>query len=121
MPKILIVDDSEPLCRALRHLFERRGWDVTFETDSTRAPDAARESRPDVVLLDIMMPVQDGFSVLSQIRAQAMIADTPVVMYSATADPTAAERARAAGADDYLTKDGDFATIERSVARCARQ
>jgi DNA-binding response OmpR family regulator len=102
--KILIVDDETDVCAVMRRLFARWGWSADCVHDSSRAHPTVRETRPDAVLLDIMMPGLDGFAVLAAIRADPDVATVPVVFYSALHDEETAERALAAGADDYIPK-----------------
>jgi PleD family two-component response regulator len=116
MANILIVDDHFDTCDTLRRLFQRYGWCAACTTDARSAPDQLHQLQPDVVLLDVMMPEVDGFGVLAAIRADPRIADTPVVMYSALSDEKTKTRARAAGANDYVTKGTPFASIEERVA-----
>jgi CheY-like chemotaxis protein len=71
--------------------------------------DLARQHRPDLILLDVHLPDMDGEEVLRQLRADAALRDTPVLVVSADATPHRAERLRAAGAWEYLTKPIDVA------------
>ncbi len=75
--------------------------------------------RADVVLLDVMMPVLDGFGLLDLIRADPVAGRTPVVMYSALHDPAAVARAAALGATDYVPKGAAFDVVRDRVARAA--
>src|SRR4051794_18116408 len=104
MGKILIVDDEVDTCRVMRRVFARRGWASDCVHDSAEALGAVRATRPDAVLLDVMMPGRDGFAVLAEIRADPEVSTVPVLFYSALHDQATVNRALDAGADDYITK-----------------
>jgi DNA-binding response OmpR family regulator len=104
MPKILIVDDEIETCQVMSRLFARRGWSSESVQDPAAALHALRAARPDAVLLDAKMPDLDGFTVLAAIRNDPEVAGVPVLFYSASHDQATAERALAAGADDYIPK-----------------
>src|SRR3954454_943831 len=116
MPKILIVDDSQEDCDSLRRLLRRAGWEVLCTTDARAAAERLREIEAEVVLLDVMMPEVDGFGVLAQIRSDPKTARTKVVMYSALADDQTKQRARDAGANDYLVKGVPFQVVRERLA-----
>jgi DNA-binding response OmpR family regulator len=114
---VLIVDDEADTSDLLRRLFERAGWLAPCVNDSREAAEVLRSIRPDVVLLDLMMPFVDGFEVLRRIRADAAIAGTPVVMYSAVGDERTRLAALEAGANDYIVKTTPFSEIRERVGR----
>jgi DNA-binding response OmpR family regulator len=116
MANILIVDDHQDTCETLRRLFQRAGWCASCVTDGRDAPCRLHEFHADVVLLDLMMPVVDGFGVLKAIRSDPEISGTPVVMYSAVSDEQTRAKARDAGANDYLVKGTPFPELKERVA-----
>ena len=116
MSTVFIVDDQRDLCDLLRRLFEKAGHPAHCVTDPTRAADILRAHPADVVLLDVMMPVIDGFGVLNAIRSDPALATTPVVMYSALSDEGTRTRALAAGANDYIVKGLRFSDIQQRLA-----
>src|SRR4051794_19953649 len=75
--RILIVDDDADTCDVMRRLFAKWGWESECLTDSSEALPAVRDRRPDVVLLDVMMPGLDGFAVLAEIRGDPSLTRTP--------------------------------------------
>jgi DNA-binding response OmpR family regulator len=105
---VLIADDDPNIVLALRFLMEKAGYHVTVATDGDAALAVAAKMRPDIVLLDVMMPRRNGFDVCAAIRADKSLADTRVIML--TAKGLSAERRNGlrAGADAYVTK--PFAT-----------
>lgn len=101
--KILIVDD-EPL--NVDHLEQRLEDDYLIITaaDGQQGLDRIKSEQPDLVLLDLMMPVLDGFAVLSAVKADPLLRDIPVIILSADHDSQSVVRGIKQGADDYLTK-----------------
>ena len=100
---IVIADDNADMRDYLRRLLGGR-WRVTVVADGERALDAARRTRPDLILTDVMMPNLDGFGLLRELRGDPALATVPVVMLSARAGEEARIDGIDAGADDYLIK-----------------
>jgi len=119
MLTVLIVDDESENCEVLQRLFQRAGWEAATVSDAGQVLHEIKAVHADVVLLDVMMPNTDGFSILRQIRADAQVGTTPVVMYSALGDEATRSRALAAGADDYIVKTTPFADIKKRIAGLA--
>jgi DNA-binding response OmpR family regulator len=118
---VCIIDDEAPICDILRRLFQRVGWAATCLTDSTVAYRTLKAAPVDAVLLDLMMPGVDGFGVLAAIRSDPVLANTPVIFYSAVSDEAVKDRARAAGANDYIVKTTPFKQILERLSRYAEQ
>lgn len=115
MAKILIVDDQPEVCEVMQRLFKAMGWQSHCITDPQTVHDTVRAHRPDVVLLDVMMPELDGFGVLRAIRSDPEVGTTPIVMYSAVNDEKTVDRALDEGADDYIVKGTPFKQIRDRV------
>jgi two-component system, OmpR family, response regulator CpxR len=100
-PAILIVDDDRDLCAMMSEYLTGHGWKVQVANDGRAGLAAALEPGPDLIVLDVMLPVLDGFEVLRQLRRRSRV---PVIML--TARTTADDRVSGleAGADDYLPK-----------------
>ncbi len=107
---ILIADDDPNIVLALRFLMEKAGYRVTVATDGDAALRVAAKVRPDVVLLDVMMPRRNGYDVCAAIRADKSLADTRVIMLTAKGLTAERKNGLQAGADAYVTK--PFATRE---------
>jgi DNA-binding response OmpR family regulator len=99
--RILVVDDDPDIRGLVRELLDRRGFTVTEARDGQEALRAFFSERPDLVVLDVAMPVLDGWKTLERIRE---LSDVPVVMLTAKADELEKTRGLRAGADDYVTK-----------------
>ena len=97
MHRVLLVEDDANLREATQEALRRDGFDVAVAADGEAGFDAFRRERPDVVLLDVMLPGMDGVSVCRSIRAES---STPVVMLSARGDPIDVVLGLEAGADD---------------------
>jgi DNA-binding response OmpR family regulator len=99
--RILVVDDDPDIRGLVRELLDRRGFTVTEARDGHEALRAFYAERPDLVVLDVAMPVLDGWKTLERIRE---LSDVPVVMLTAKAEELEKTRGLRAGADDYVTK-----------------
>ena len=108
MPEhILIVDDEPHIRRILGFLLEQRGYATTQAADGVEAVEAAKRIRPDLILLDLMMPRMDGFEVCQALRSDFTTAQIPVIMLTAKGEVTDKIRGLQGGANDYLTKPYD--------------
>ncbi|HVF64974.1 MAG TPA: response regulator [Casimicrobiaceae bacterium] len=104
MSKILLVEDSELNRDMLLRRLVRRGYRVTVATNGEEAIERVRTDPPDLLLLDISLPVLDGLEVASRIRADPRTRELPILGLSAHAMQGDRERALAAGCNDYDTK-----------------
>jgi DNA-binding response OmpR family regulator len=114
---ILIADDDPNIVLALRFLMEKEGFRVRVATDGDAALAAIADHRPDLVVLDVMMPRRNGYDVCAAVRANPRLADTRIIMLTAKGLDGERNRGLRAGADDYVTK--PFAT--RDVLDRVRQ
>ncbi|MEO8558295.1 MAG: phosphate regulon transcriptional regulator PhoB [Rhodospirillales bacterium] len=103
-PAILVVEDETGLVELLRYNLERAGFAVAVARDGEEAMTAIGEARPDLVLLDWMLPLMSGIEVCRQIRRQAPIANLPIIMLTARGEEGDRVRGLDAGADDYVAK-----------------
>jgi DNA-binding response OmpR family regulator len=112
-PRALVVDDDAAVLEFLAAAFARLGWDVVLVEDGARAFDAAREHAPDLVMLDLMMPGLDGYSVLTRLRQDRALRDTPIVLVSAEPASVHDSIGRDLGATAYLEKPLAVADLRR--------
>lgn len=103
-PRVLLAEDEAVLREMLRDVLRFRGFDVRLAEDGRECLRLAREERPDLVVLDIMMPNLDGYDTAAQLRAEPGTADLPILALTALAGPEVRERAVEAGCDLVLTK-----------------
>ena len=99
--QILVVDDDEALSEMIGIVLRNDGFEATFCATGDAALEAFRSAKPDVVLLDLMLPGKDGIEVCREIREEA---DTPIIMLTAKSDTSDVVRGLEAGADDYVPK-----------------
>lgn len=102
--KILIVEDEKALADVLHDEFVGVGADVSMAYDGQEALDSLRDSVPDVVLLDLLLPKKDGFEVLEEMQKNVKLKDVPVVILSNLAQDEDVKRGLKLGAKDYLVK-----------------
>ena len=102
--KILIIDDEESLSEMLKEYFIRQGYEVDTAYDGEEGLFKAKKFKPDLILLDILMPVLDGVSALKQIKKDPVTAGTPVIMLTNFDAKDKLNEVRAAGTPYYLMK-----------------
>jgi len=108
MTKILLVEDHEELWDFLSRRLRRRGFDVVLAHDGQQGVDMARAERPDVILLDMNLPVMDGWTAARTLRADGDTARIPIIALTAHAMSGDRDRMLEAGCDDYHPKPVDF-------------
>ena len=104
MPTILIVEDNEPSRDVLARRLERRGYGVVVAVDGQQAVAVARSAQPDLILMDLGLPVMDGWEATRQLKRDRSTRHMPIIVLSAHAMTTDRELAIAAGGDDFDTK-----------------
>ena len=117
---ILVVDDVAANRETLRELFATENYQLWEAADGPTALQLAAETPPDLVLLDVMMPGMDGYEVCRRLRADACLAEVPVIMVTAFDDQAARLAGLEAGADDFITKPFNRAELRARVRTIAR-
>ena len=102
--RILVVDDDKEIVRLIKSYLEKSAFTVLTAYDGENALRAIRAERPDMVVLDLMLPGRDGWEITKTIRADAHFAATPILMLTARVEDTDKILGLELGADDYLTK-----------------
>ena len=105
---VLVVDDYGDTRRVVRWMLEQKGYHVVEATNGQEAVETAVRERPDLILMDLSLPVLDGFDAVRQARAHEELRRVPVVAFTAHDTADFRDRAAAAGCDHYLTKPIDF-------------
>ena len=108
MARILVVDDEKDVVELLKFLLEKDGYQVTTAFNGREGLAAATEQKPDLVLLDVMMPKKSGFEVCEILRADTAFAHLKIIMLTAKGRDTEQAKGLALGADAYMLK--PFAT-----------
>ena len=119
--RVLVVDDDPDIVHFVRVNLELEGFEVVTAGDGQEAVDAVMESRPDLVLLDVMMPGMDGISTLRQLRSHPAAANTSVILLTAKALPEDRVRGLELGADDYVTKPFSFVVLVARLKAIVRR
>jgi two-component system OmpR family response regulator len=113
--RVLLIEDEPNLIEAIRFILTRDGWAVQTHSDGATALARIREARPDVVVLDVMLPGRSGFDILDELRADADFAALPVLMLTAKGQAADRERAERAGVSRFMTKPFSNAEVLASV------
>jgi len=108
MTKILLVEDNEMNLDMLSRRLERRGYDVLIATDGARGVQLAQQDVPDLILMDMSLPVMDGWEATRRIKADPNLTHIPVIALTAHAIAGDREKALAAGCDEYESKPVKF-------------
>jgi CheY-like chemotaxis protein len=108
MPRILLVEDNDMNRDMLSRRLERRGYDVLIAVDGAAGVQMATEQTPDLVIMDLRLPVLDGWEATRRIKAHPVTCGTPVVALTADAFVEDREKALAAGCDGFETKPVEF-------------
>lgn len=111
MTKILLVEDHEEIWDFLSRRLRRRGFDVVLAHDGREGVEKTRSERPDVVLLDMNLPVMDGWSAARALKSSPDTARVPIIALTAHAMSGDRDKALAAGCDDYHAKPVDFSRL----------
>lgn len=102
--RILVVDDDKSIIKVVRAYLEQSGYQVLTAADGEAALHMLRHERPDLVVLDVMMPNRDGWEVTRIVRGDKVLAATPIIMLTARVEDTDKIVGLELGADDYITK-----------------
>ncbi|HIK26655.1 MAG: response regulator [Oscillatoriaceae bacterium SKW80] len=111
MTKILLVEDNEMNRDMLSRRLKRKGYDVVIATDGAQGVDMAKSESPDLILMDMGLPVLDGWQATQQIKAMALTRHIPVIALTAHAITGDREKCLEAGCDDYDTKPVEFTRL----------
>jgi len=113
--RILLVEDHEEIWDFLSRRLKRRGFDVTVATDGQQGVDQARAVQPQIVLLDMNLPILDGWSAARVLKDDPATAAIPIIALTAHAMSGDREKALAAGCDDYHPKPIDFSGLLNQI------
>jgi two-component system, NtrC family, sensor kinase len=114
-PRVLLVDDSTGNREILRRFLEHQGYDITTSDDGQKCLRLLEEGNFELVLLDVVLPVLDGFQVLKRIKANPALRSTPVILISALDESSRAVHGIQMGADDYLVKPFDPVLLKARI------
>lgn len=103
-PTVLLVDDEPNILLSLKFLMQKEGYEVLVAKTGDEALAVARQSRPDLVILDVMLPSPNGYEVCQSLRADPKLTGIYILMLTAKSNPAEREKGLAMGADDYVSK-----------------
>ncbi|MEN9674686.1 MAG: hypothetical protein RIS76_582 [Verrucomicrobiota bacterium] len=121
MPKILLVEDNELNRDMLSRRLERRGYSIVLACDGEEGVARAKSEGPDLILMDMSLPVLDGWTATQRIKADSQTASIPIIALTAHAMASDEKKAREAGCDDFDTKPIELTRLlEKMQAQLAR-
>lgn len=115
--KILYIEDNEQNFYLVQFILKARGHEVTWAKDGRAGIEASVQGRPDLILLDIQLPIMDGYAVARALRAHPQLRGTPIVSLTSYAMPGDREKALEAGCRGYIEKPIDPATFAAQIER----
>jgi putative two-component system response regulator len=113
--KVLLVDDDDMLRNMTEMLLSKQGFEVVTAENGEKTIQQLKVMLPDVILMDVMMPDMDGFSVCREIRANPVTAGIPIIMLTALDNPENKVKGFEGGADDYLAKPFEIAELTARI------
>lgn len=113
--RILIVDDEEDLVTLLQVRLEANGFEVLTANNGQVGLDKAREEKPDLILLDVMMPILDGYQVCRFLKFDEDLKDIPIIILTARAQDADKKIGKDVGANAYMAKPFDFPTLLEKI------
>ncbi|PVA10467.1 two-component system response regulator [Pelagivirga sediminicola] len=117
--QVLLIEDEPNIIEAISFILSRDGWQVRSHSGGQDAMDVVRARKPDLIILDVMLPGRSGFDLLADIRADPQIAATPVLMLTARGQRKDREMAERAGASLFMTKPFSNAEMLEAVRSLA--
>ena len=115
--RVLAVDDDASVCEFYDQALRLSGYDVECSHSAAKAREAMAKRRPDIILMDIMMPDQDGISFTRELRADEKTSDIPIIVISGLADAGTLNDALLFGAVDYMVKPVEIDTLKSKIER----
>ncbi|MEL6564454.1 MAG: response regulator [Pseudomonadota bacterium] len=120
---VLLVEDETNIIEAIRFLLSREGWQVDTHSDGATAVGAVRDTRPDLLVLDYMLPGKNGMDILKELRADPDFAKMPILMLTARGQSRDRDEAERAGVSRFMTKpfsNTEVLTAVRDLVQLAR-
>ncbi|NBR91359.1 MAG: response regulator [Rhodobacteraceae bacterium] len=102
--QVLVIEDEPNIIEAISFLLMRDGWTVATHSNGRDAVEVVRARRPDLLILDVMLPGKSGYEILSELRAESAFAELPVLMLTARGQAKDREMAERIGASRFMTK-----------------
>jgi two-component system alkaline phosphatase synthesis response regulator PhoP len=119
--KILIVDDEPDILKLASLRLKKLGYDVIMAVNGKEALDIMRDEKPDLILLDLILPVMNGADVCKKTKNDEKLKHIPIILFTAQSDTMTAEKAKEFGANDYITKPFDPEELRGKVEEILAQ
>ncbi len=113
--RVLLIEDEMNIAEAIRFLLTREGWQVEVQSEGTGAVERIARERPDLVILDVMLPGKSGMDILRDLRADPALRDLPVLMLTARGQSRDRDMAEKAGVSRFMTKPFSNAEVLAAV------
>ena len=113
--RVLLIEDEPNIIEAIRFILSRDGWSVDVHSDGATAVDAVGQRKPDIVILDVMLPNRSGYDILAELRDAEGTRDLPVLMLTARGQKKDRDMAERFGASRFMTKPFSNADVLNSV------
>ena len=118
---VLVIEDEPNILEAMRFILTRDGWSVATHSDGSDAVEVVQAERPDVLVLDVMLPGRSGYDILRELRADPETAELPVLMLTARGQSRDRDMAAEAGASRFMAKPFSNAEVLESIRALAGQ
>ena len=119
--KILVVEDEKSLVEMLKMRLEKEGYSVIASYDGKDGLDKAKKENPDLIILDLMLPVMDGYKVCALLKKDSRYSKIPIIMFTAKAQDSDRELGLEMGADAYITKPFDAAMLLAKIKELIKE
>ncbi|MGM0568460.1 MAG: response regulator [Elusimicrobiota bacterium] len=111
MKKIMIVEDDPTTIKLLKFIMEKRDYNIVVKNNGKEAVESVQEEDPDLIIMDVMMPVMDGISATEKIKNNPSLAETPIIILSALGQEVEVMKGLKSGADGYIVKPFDSESL----------
>ncbi|MGD2279073.1 MAG: response regulator [Candidatus Omnitrophota bacterium] len=121
MKKVLIIEDDLDMARSLGEILQREGLEVVYASEGYQSVELAHEKKPDLVILDLVIPLGDGLWVLQKLREFPGTKDIPVVIITGSSDEKFMQRVKKEGVDAFLSKPFDVDRLLSTIDKLLRE
>jgi DNA-binding response OmpR family regulator len=115
--KIFYAEDSDSLVKLMTYKLQNEGYDITVFTNGENVYESVVEQKPDLVILDLMMPIKDGLTILKEIKSNPETSSIPVLMLTTNSEEEVILKALEAGANEYITKPFSTAVLLAKIKK----
>uniref|UniRef100_A0A7V3E7X4 Response regulator n=1 Tax=Ignavibacterium album TaxID=591197 RepID=A0A7V3E7X4_9BACT len=115
--KIFYAEDSDSLIKLMTYKLQNEGYDISVFTNGEKVFESALKEKPDLIILDLMMPIKDGLTVLKEIKGNPETSDIPVIMLTTNAEEDIILKALEEGATEYITKPFSTAVLLAKIKK----